>query len=109
MVRPTLCALGAAACIAAVTVSAQRARPEAAMADAARAYLASLEPAQRQKAAYPFSSEERLNWHFIPKARNGLPQWSQTQAACQGHHAGPRKRQMECRQPPHRQVQRQHP
>jgi hypothetical protein len=80
MYRPTLRAAGTAICVtavalsAAVTVSAQRARPEAQMADSARAFLATLDPAQRAKASIPFNSEERLNWHYVPKTgeRKGL-------------------------------------
>ena len=40
---------------------------------AARNFLASLTPEQRAQASFPFESEERLNWHFIPKERKGLP------------------------------------
>ena len=39
----------------------------------ARAFLASLGPDQRATAAMPFASEERLNWHYTAKLRNGLP------------------------------------
>ena len=43
------------------------------MAAAARQFLDSLTPEQRTKAFYPFDAEERFNWHFIPRARQGLP------------------------------------
>ncbi len=43
------------------------------MADAAMAFLATLDPGRRERAVYPFSADERGNWHYIPKARNGLP------------------------------------
>ncbi|MGC8644509.1 MAG: DUF3500 domain-containing protein, partial [Isosphaeraceae bacterium] len=43
------------------------------MAVAADCLLNSLSKAQIQKASYPFDSKERLNWHFIPRERNGLP------------------------------------
>jgi hypothetical protein len=43
------------------------------MADAARHFLASLTPEQAAKAVIPFKDDERLNWHFIPRARKGLP------------------------------------
>ncbi|MEX0617548.1 MAG: DUF3500 domain-containing protein [Pseudohongiellaceae bacterium] len=36
-------------------------------------FLASLTESQREKARYPFSDEERLNWHFIPRERRGIP------------------------------------
>src|SRR5262249_44337662 len=38
----------------------------ATMADAANAYLASLPADLKGRAVIPFTSDERLNWHFIP-------------------------------------------
>lgn len=43
------------------------------MADIAGIFLASLTPEQKQKATFDFASEERENWHFIPRERKGLP------------------------------------
>ncbi len=43
------------------------------MSECANRFLAALDPNQRGKATFPFDSEERLNWHFIPKERKGLP------------------------------------
>lgn len=43
------------------------------MTDAALNFLASLTPEQAQKARFAFADDERQNWHFIPKPRNGLP------------------------------------
>ena len=43
------------------------------MLQAAEAFLASLSPAQRSKALFEFDDAERLNWHFVPRARRGLP------------------------------------
>ena len=43
------------------------------MAQAANAFLASLSPEQKSKASFDFKDEERYNWHFIPRARKGLP------------------------------------
>ena len=43
------------------------------MAVAADRFLASLSGEQASKARYDFDSEERLNWHFIPRERKGLP------------------------------------
>jgi hypothetical protein len=40
---------------------------------AAEHFLASLDPEQRAQATFPFQDDERLNWHFIPKPRKGLP------------------------------------
>lgn len=43
------------------------------MADAARNLQATLTTDQQAKANFDFGNEERLNWHFIPRARKGLP------------------------------------
>ncbi len=43
------------------------------MADAANAFLKSLDEAQAKKARYPFKDDERENWKFVPAERNGLP------------------------------------
>lgn len=44
-----------------------------AMTDAAQRFLQTLSPTQRQQAVYPFTDDERFNWHFVPRKRNGLP------------------------------------
>src|SRR5436190_20118412 len=46
--------------------------PAEQMAAAANKFLASLEPGQKAKATFDFKGDERENWHFIPKTRNGL-------------------------------------
>jgi hypothetical protein len=43
------------------------------MVDAANNLLATFTPEQRTQATYEFKNDERLNWHFIPKPRKGLP------------------------------------
>jgi hypothetical protein len=43
------------------------------MTESARALLSSLTPDQRTKATFKLTDDERLNWHFIPKERKGLP------------------------------------
>ncbi|MEY5026230.1 MAG: hypothetical protein RLZZ244_1758 [Verrucomicrobiota bacterium] len=43
------------------------------MANAAKHFLATLSPEQRQKASFPLEDNERKNWHFIPRQRLGLP------------------------------------
>jgi len=48
----------------------QRASKE--MAQAALNFWASLTPELKEKCAFPFDSEERFNWHFIPRARKGI-------------------------------------
>jgi Protein of unknown function (DUF3500) len=43
------------------------------MVQTAKAFLASLGESQRANATFDFGSDERENWHFIPKPRKGLP------------------------------------
>ena len=43
------------------------------MIDRARHFLVSLDPDQRDQAMFAFGDDERLNWHFIPRDREGLP------------------------------------
>jgi Protein of unknown function (DUF3500) len=43
------------------------------MARAASAFLASLEPRQRRRAAFALTDLERLNWHYVPRRREGVP------------------------------------
>src|SRR6202790_5103834 len=49
-----------------------RINPPGVMTDAAKAFLASLPPDLKARAVFPFSDEERFNWHFIPRVRKGL-------------------------------------
>ena len=46
---------------------------DAPLLSASEAFLASLDSAERGMTLLPFNSEERLNWHFIPKKRLGFP------------------------------------
>ncbi|WP_395742440.1 DUF3500 domain-containing protein [Prosthecobacter sp.] len=39
----------------------------------AKVFLAALTPEQKAKACFEFGSDERENWHFIPRERKGLP------------------------------------
>lgn len=41
--------------------------------ETANRFLAALDNEQRTKATFQFDDEERMNWHFIPKQRKGLP------------------------------------
>jgi Protein of unknown function (DUF3500) len=45
----------------------------AALVRAASAFLDALEPPQRRRALFPFGHDERRNWHFIPRRREGIP------------------------------------
>lgn len=42
------------------------------MAEAAKAFLASLSTDQQAAASFSFGEEERLDWHFVPRQRRGL-------------------------------------
>ncbi len=50
------------------------------MAQTAGHFLQSLTPDQKAKATYPLTDPERVNWHFIPKERKGLPLKEMTHA-----------------------------
>jgi Protein of unknown function (DUF3500) len=43
------------------------------MIETANRFLAALSSEQRAKATFKFEDDERMNWHFIPKERKGLP------------------------------------
>lgn len=43
------------------------------MAEAATTFLAMLTPEQRERTVFAVDDEERQNWHYVPKARRGLP------------------------------------
>lgn len=49
------------------------ARSAPGMTQAATAFLAALSDEQRDRATFAFDDAERLNWHFIPRERKGLP------------------------------------
>jgi hypothetical protein len=40
---------------------------------AGQKFLASLRQEQRMQATIPFADQERLNWHYIPRERKGVP------------------------------------
>ena len=44
----------------------------AAMAGAATAFLAALTGDARRRAMFAFEDKERLNWHYVPRRREGL-------------------------------------
>ena len=43
------------------------------MAECAKRFLAGLDTNQRARATFAFAADERMNWHFIPRERKGLP------------------------------------
>ena len=56
------------------------AAPPDEMTRSAKAFLDALTPEQRQKATFPFQSDERENWWFTPVDRRGLPLKEMTSA-----------------------------
>jgi hypothetical protein len=56
-----------------VKTTTELSKASAEMAEAANAFLKSLDEAQSKKARYPFENEERENWGFVPRSRNGIP------------------------------------
>jgi hypothetical protein len=73
MIRSVLLTLGALASAGAALPAAEAPEPAPTMAKAANAFLAALDSAKRAKASLPFNSEERLNWYFVPRERQGVP------------------------------------
>ena len=72
MIRRGLLILGALASAGGALRAEGASEPAAAMAKAANSFLATLDSAKRAKARLPFNSEERLNWHFVPRERQGV-------------------------------------
>ncbi len=70
--RVLLLLAGVSACLLPSNLSASS-HAVAEMTDAATAFLNALDDEQRATAAFDFGNDERLNWHFIPKDRKGLP------------------------------------
>ena len=74
------------------TALASAAQTADAMLDATRAFLATLDSAQKSKAMLPFNSEERFRWFYTPVSRKGIPlkemNASQQRAALALLHAG---------------------
>lgn len=50
-----------------------RAHTASLMTECANHFLEALDADPRAKATFPFDTDERMNWHFIPRDRKGLP------------------------------------
>jgi hypothetical protein len=50
----------------------QRVHAASLMTECANRLLVALDSTQRDKASFPFDTDERMNWHFVPKERKGL-------------------------------------
>lgn len=62
-----------AVCIVFRGASAAPENSSPAMASAAARFLADLSPELREQATFKFDADERMNWHYIPRERKGLP------------------------------------
>ena len=58
---------------AAILALPESAAPPHAMITAAQALLNTLPADLKQRLQFPFDSEERMNWHYVPRERKGLP------------------------------------
>ena len=56
------------------------------MARTATTFLASLEPHQRRRATFSLTDPERLNWHYVPRRREGVPFKEMTPASRSATH-----------------------
>ena len=52
--------------LAMLAIAYERLQSQSVMLNAAHAYLASLTPEQKARGTFPFASDERMNWHFVP-------------------------------------------
>jgi hypothetical protein len=74
MISPFRFARAAAVAIAILPAFAHTATAsESKMQHAATQFLSALGPELAAKAKYPFNSDERLNWYYVPIARKGVP------------------------------------
>jgi hypothetical protein len=72
MICSVLLAVGAMALAGGVLPEEAAPEPAPTMAKAGKSFLAALDSAKRAKARLPFNSEERLNWDFVPRQRQGV-------------------------------------
>jgi len=73
--------------LALLTSAYSRLHTASVMTESAKAFLASLTPEQRAQATFAMDNDERLNWHYIPKERKGLPLRDMTPTQKQLAHA----------------------
>ncbi|MHA3775008.1 DUF3500 domain-containing protein [Verrucomicrobiota bacterium sgz303538] len=80
MKTPLLCAIALTLAVPLQRLSAHDSEAAHEMSNAAQNFLQALNPEQRSKAQMDVQDTERKNWHFIPRARKGLPVKEMTQA-----------------------------
>jgi hypothetical protein len=59
-------------CGPSVIASSQTGAPQSTMLHVSRAFLGTLNPAERSQAMFPFNSEERFRWFYTPVPRKGI-------------------------------------
>ena len=62
-----------AAALTAGIAATQQSTPASTMSAAAHVFLDTLSTEKRDAVMFPFYSEDRFDWHFIPRERKGLP------------------------------------
>jgi hypothetical protein len=60
-------------CIAAIAISSFSCSAQNNLAQTANRFINSLNTKQKAKTIFPFNGEERYNWHYFPKSRQGIP------------------------------------
>lgn len=73
MIRPIFFKLSLAALFLSLPAASSGHEAGKQMAEVANLFLSVLTPEQKAKASFAFEDEERINWHFIPRVRKGLP------------------------------------
>src|SRR6478736_5214284 len=73
--RNCMLAVAVICAMAALLIAQPQSEPKTglAMAEAAKAFLAAITPEESKTASFGYDDPERLNWHFIPRPRKGLP------------------------------------
>ena len=72
-IKPSLAIATAVVVSLSVWAGAYFQSPGTSMASAATRFLASLNEEQKAKVSFAYDGPERLDWHFIPRERKGLP------------------------------------
>ncbi|HEX4997094.1 MAG TPA: DUF3500 domain-containing protein [Terriglobia bacterium] len=72
MKRPNRIMVMACLVIAGAAITCYQAQTVPDLVSATNNFLVSLTPEQAARVRYPFTDEERMNWWFIPRERNGL-------------------------------------
>lgn len=72
MISRSLLTLVLLTCFPTLLAFAQSDLPQVSMLHAARSFLATLTPAEKSQASFPFNSDERFRWFYTPVSRKGI-------------------------------------